>query len=357
MQDLNDKITGGTLTALEWNEVPSEIQNVIEGLGITLSSGDLNQLGKAIAGYVANGAFYTDSGAADAYVLTKIGSKQSVTAYTDGLEAEFIADNPNTGASTVNVATLGVKNIKLRGGADPAAGEIDGRVRIKFDSANDRFELIRTGVLTTIVTVTDATWTPQPDTKTIQFTALGGGAGGGGTDGQGAGTAVSSGPGASGSTAIKMTNIIDSTYAITIGAGGAGGAAGNNGGTVGGTTTIVSTNVNISCPGGFSGPGMLGSSGQVRAAGASGAALATGGDINAGGTGTDMAVVQAGFFASAPASAPSIFGGSVRSQPSANGSPGNASGAGGGGNHSEDDATNFAGGDGANGVVVVREYF
>ena len=49
MQDLNDKVTGGTLTAAEWNEVPSELQNVIEGLGITLSGADLNQLGKAIS--------------------------------------------------------------------------------------------------------------------------------------------------------------------------------------------------------------------------------------------------------------------------------------------------------------------
>ena len=143
MQDLNDKVTGGTLTATEWNEVPSEIQNVIEALGITLSSGDLNQLGKAIAGYVANATFYTDSGAADAYVLTTIGSKQSLTAYTDGATFEFIAGNPGTGAATVNVAGLGVKNIKLSDGTDPAAGDITGRTVLRFDSGNDRCELIQ----------------------------------------------------------------------------------------------------------------------------------------------------------------------------------------------------------------------
>ena len=65
MEDLNDKVTAGTLTAAEWNQVPSEIQNVIENLGITLSGADLNQLGKGIAGYIANGTFYTDSGAAE----------------------------------------------------------------------------------------------------------------------------------------------------------------------------------------------------------------------------------------------------------------------------------------------------
>lgn len=141
MQDLNDKITGNTLSAAEWNEVPSEIQNVIEGLGIVLSGADLNQLGKAIAGYVANGNFYTDSGVADAYVLTTVGSKQSLTAYTDGAAFEFITSNVNTGASTVNVAGLGVKDIKLINGADPSAGDITGRVSLKFDNANDRCEL------------------------------------------------------------------------------------------------------------------------------------------------------------------------------------------------------------------------
>ena len=49
MEDLNDKVLGGNLPAIEWNQVPSEIQNVIENLGISLSNGDLNQLGKAIA--------------------------------------------------------------------------------------------------------------------------------------------------------------------------------------------------------------------------------------------------------------------------------------------------------------------
>ena len=142
MQDLNDKTTGGTLSAAEWNEVPSEIQNVIEGLGLTLSSGDLNQLGKSIAGYVANGNFYTDSGIADAYVLSKVGLKQTATAYTDGFFGSFLAGNDNTGASTVNVAALGVKNILLPGGVALAVGDISGRVDLAFDNANDRFVLL-----------------------------------------------------------------------------------------------------------------------------------------------------------------------------------------------------------------------
>lgn len=143
MQDLNDKITGNFVGADEWNQIPSEIQNIIEATGQTLSGGNLNQLGIGVAAYVANGTFYTDSGAADAYVLTKIGSKQAAPAYTDGLHASFNVDVTNTGASTVDVDSLGVKDIVYQGaalnGGELTAGLI---INLRFDTANDRFELI-----------------------------------------------------------------------------------------------------------------------------------------------------------------------------------------------------------------------
>jgi sugar lactone lactonase YvrE len=146
MQLLNDKIDGSgspenVLTAAEWNQLPTEIQNIITTLGLSLSNGDLNQLGKALAGYVANGAFYTDSGTANAYVLTPLNGKQAPPAYTDGTRVEFVTTNPNIGASTANAAGIGLKNIKLQDGSDPAAGDINGRTILKFDDANDWFEL------------------------------------------------------------------------------------------------------------------------------------------------------------------------------------------------------------------------
>lgn len=143
MQDLNDKITGGTLTATEWNEVPSEIQNVIEAFGITLSSGDLNQLGKALAAYVANGDFYIESGIANAYVAGVVGSRQAITSYFDGMRVRFITANANTIASTINVSGLGVKNIKTSSGANLVIGKIqqDIPVELYFDLANDQFIL------------------------------------------------------------------------------------------------------------------------------------------------------------------------------------------------------------------------
>lgn len=146
MQDLNDKVTGGTLTAVEWNEVPSELQNVITALGISLTSGDLNQLGKAIAGYVANGTFYSATGT-NAYVLSGIGSKQTAPEYTNGFQVQFKIPNTNTGASTVNVTGLGVKAITTALGTALVGGElVSGEQTILvFNSLNDRFEILDIG--------------------------------------------------------------------------------------------------------------------------------------------------------------------------------------------------------------------
>lgn len=149
MQLLNNKVDGagdatGVLPAAEWNQVPSELQNIITALGMTLSNGDLNQLGKALSGYAASGSFFTDSGAANAYVLAAVGGKQVHPSYEDGDEVEFIAANPSTGASTVNVAGKGVKDIRLPGGTVIQENTITGRALLKYDLGNDWFELIQT---------------------------------------------------------------------------------------------------------------------------------------------------------------------------------------------------------------------
>lgn len=118
MQDLNNKVTGGSLTADEWNEVPSELQNPIVASGQSLSSGDLNQLGKAIAAYAGGGDYYTDNGSANVITLLVIGTFQSPPAYRDGLRARFIAGNSNSGAVTIQWPGLGV--IALRDQNDVA---------------------------------------------------------------------------------------------------------------------------------------------------------------------------------------------------------------------------------------------
>ena len=333
-----------------------ENNNLITSSGQSLNVGDRQQTSKGVANYVANSTFYTDSGAADTYVLTAIGSKQSITAYTDGSTFEFVAGNPNTGgASTVNVSALGVKNIKLSDGTDPAVGQIDGRTLLKFDSGNDRAELILTGSVTTTIFTVSGTYNPPASVKSLEFTAIGAGGGGGGVDGQGAGTVALSIAGAGGGSSKKITNSIESSYTITIGAGGSGGAAGTNNGSSGGSTTVVSTGVNLTCTGGAGGDGRLGNSGNSTPAGALGG-VGSGGDVNITGSGSSISASVSGAVGTASISGDSILGGSIRSGTGA-ATIATVPGTGGSGSGAVAVLTNFAGGDGANGIIIIREFF
>ncbi len=150
MQDLNDKITGNTLRASEWNEVPSELQNTIESTGQTLSEADLNQVAKAVAGYAGGADAYTDSGSVNFLDLLPIGLKKAPPAYADQLRIRTVAGNTNTGAVTVNVAGIGVKTLVDQTGLALVAGDIiaTSRYEFYFDSANDRFVYEKPGVVT-----------------------------------------------------------------------------------------------------------------------------------------------------------------------------------------------------------------
>lgn len=150
--DVASKSTGNSYVATELNQQVDELENIISDTGQTPSAGDLDQVGKGIVNYVAHGDFYTDSGIADAYVLSALGSKQSPTVYADGFKARFIVDNTNTGASTVNVATLGVKDI-VKNGVALSGGElaVGDEVTLRYDDGNSRFEL--SGVVSASVTV------------------------------------------------------------------------------------------------------------------------------------------------------------------------------------------------------------
>ncbi len=107
------------------NSVRSEINNIITNTGQTAATSNLNQLGIASANYAAGGDFYTDSGVLNAYVLSAVGLKSTPQAYFNGMRVRFIVGATNTGASTVNVAGLGVKNIKSYDGtSNPSSGDL-----------------------------------------------------------------------------------------------------------------------------------------------------------------------------------------------------------------------------------------
>ena len=151
MRDIPNKADniGDTLPAPDFNAFKNENQNIVTGTYQTLDpeggpDTDTDQLGKGIALYSSASDFYSDSGAANAYVLARSTTLQPVESYRDGLRASFIAGNTNTGASTVNISSIGVKNITLPDGTALSGGEIvAGKyVDIRYNLSNDRFHII-----------------------------------------------------------------------------------------------------------------------------------------------------------------------------------------------------------------------
>ena len=124
MTKFDTKVDGNTVSGDEYNKVVNPLKNLITSSGQTIDTSN-TQVVKAVADYAAVSTFYADSGTANAYVLSAIGSRLAPNAYSEGMEIRFRATNANTGASTVNVAGLGVKNIKQADGStDLTAADI-----------------------------------------------------------------------------------------------------------------------------------------------------------------------------------------------------------------------------------------
>lgn len=115
MFNIQDKIDGAsTLPAFEFNSMKNEVEHIITDGGLTLTGSDSRQLSKSMSNFATVGDYYSDLGAANTYVLSA--SKKAPTFYRTGMRVRFIANNTNTGASTVNVNNLGVVNITLSSG-------------------------------------------------------------------------------------------------------------------------------------------------------------------------------------------------------------------------------------------------
>jgi len=83
-----------SLTSSNANDVIQETQNSITDSGQTLiglaSTADNTQLSQALSRNAAVATFYADSGAADAYVLSTLGSFKAPSVYLDGQEINFL---------------------------------------------------------------------------------------------------------------------------------------------------------------------------------------------------------------------------------------------------------------------------
>jgi hypothetical protein len=262
------------VTASDLNGFENENNNLIESVGMSLNTTDNFQTAKAVAAYAANGDFYTDSGTANAYVLSvqSNGSNPYLAppSYFKGMRLRFFTSNKNTGASTVNAAGLGNLTIILPSGNALTGGEISG-------SATDPVELICNGAGSAIlisnrvfgfqkITSSGNFVVPNNVTK-IFVSGVAGGGGGGGAAGCPANTDSASGGGGGGGSGdianrLSIDVIPGETLTVTIGAkgtGGAGGAAGSNPGSNGnnGTDTLLARGVTnlLTLTGGVAGKG------------------------------------------------------------------------------------------------------
>jgi len=125
---ITSKINGNQVDADEWNQL-ADYNTLQSSSGQTPSSSNINQGSIAAARYASAGQYFLDSGTANAYVLSPVAPfKAPVDAtvgYFVGMTIRFRAGNANSGASTVNVNSAGVKNLKKEDGTtDLDVGDI-----------------------------------------------------------------------------------------------------------------------------------------------------------------------------------------------------------------------------------------
>lgn len=359
-----DSINAEYFGAGEFNSIAVELENAVSTSDQTLAPADgtgevLTQLAMALAIYGAGGAAYhLDTGAVNAYVLNPVSPKESPPDYFDGFTVSFMPGTPNTGASTVNVNAIGLKSITLIDGSALTGGEINGNVIIRYSLSNDRFEIIRSGMAKDLIVFTaSGTYDKPTGLKFIEVKAVGGGGGGGGVAGATASDFGAGGGGGAGGCAIITiyASALSASETVTVGAGGTGGI-GSLSGSSGGNTTF---GAHCTGGGGTGGGGHTSSANAKTRFGGQGG-TATGGDINitGGPGGIGVAVDSASLGANGGPGGSSVMGGGAYSS-SGDINGNNATGYGGGGGGAVDtgSTSTFNGGDGADGLIIVKEYF
>lgn len=237
-------------------------------------------------------------------------------AATNGVEYEDVDRVKESGGQVLTLGAIADGNHLIRSGTTVIGGTSRSTVQI-FSSSG--------------------TWTKPAGLTGIKVTVTGGGAGGSGAGG----TTYNTGAGGTaGGTAIKWiaAGSLGSTETVTIGAGGSGGVFGGASPGSGGTSSFGS---HCSATGGapFGGSEGAGASGNINISGGRGLQGKTGtvGDfLDGGGGGNGM-----------------WGGGGQGAYPTSSGTSGAAPGAGGG----TAAGTSGNGGAGANGVIIVEEYY
>ena len=205
------------------------------------------------------------------------------------------------------------------------------------------------------------TYTPTTGMAFCEVYCTGGGGGGGGVDGDDTSLAHSTGGGGAGGTAIKIytASEIGANATVTIGSGGSGATNGGNGAS-GGNSSFAPAGAGgtITGNGGSGSTGFNGGNPEVRGGGSG--STASGGDINitgnSGGVGSNSGESAIGGQGGNSYFSGGAIGGSVvRSNATSNGADA-VQGAGGGGGAVRNSTSIGQGGNGGNGIVIVKEF-
>lgn len=121
------------------NAFTQELNNIITNMGLTISDTTWDQVFNAVVKGIMTGTFFEYSGTANAVILTSLGSKTAAATYYDGYQASFISTTVNTGATTINIDGIGVKDLKTIDGDDLSGGEVTGFMTVVYRSDEDYF--------------------------------------------------------------------------------------------------------------------------------------------------------------------------------------------------------------------------
>lgn len=150
MNDVATKVPGTTLTSKDFNATQADLENAVTSSDQTLDpagteAGDQNMAGKTMANYAGAAWGYTDSGSANAHVISIASNLKAITKYFDNLIVAYLPGNTNTSTTiTVNVSTLGVKDIRVVGGGLPIIGSISDIhiLVLRYNNGAGYFEII-----------------------------------------------------------------------------------------------------------------------------------------------------------------------------------------------------------------------
>lgn len=196
--------------------------------------------------------------------------------------------------------------------------------------------------------------------RALKVTVVGGGGGSGGIDGTATTSAVgASGGGGGGGFAIALIKEPSAQYTYTVGAGGAGGAAGNNFGAAGGTTEFTDGVVRVAATGGNGGDGEAIDTSVQAGLIAGGIGELTGvlGLIGKGTTSSFSRATSGVNYSLPMGGYCPIIGGGQRYQTTTAIVPGEVPGEAGSPVYLSNTTSNYAGGAGYKGIIIVEEYY